>query len=111
MSDSENIFYHVSALAVAVGAAPVNQFEGCWEYAVDERWQFALNGHREPREAFGLTVPPFSLYVEFNGWAAGVLNPQGGEFAAGDIANTATFLAALQGAIARETQNAKAEGR
>lgn len=86
----------VSDFAIAVGAAPINKHPGCWEHKVDERWWLSANGHRVPvTNSRGVKVQPFHVYVEFNGWPAGVFSPYGGEFAAGSTANEATFIAAL----------------
>ena len=60
-------------------------------------WSWLVNASKVPitTEA-GVTVPAFHTYVEFNGWPAGVLDAVGeGEFAAGSLADSEAFAAAL----------------
>ena len=47
-------------------------------------WEIALNG-KEIQAA-----------IKFNGWPAGIIDPQGGIIAAGDVANEDTFIAAIE---------------
>lgn len=95
-------FTKLADLGCLVGAAPLSQFPGCWEYRIDERWQVAVNGHTEPRKcSHGPMVGPFECYVQYNGWPAGILTPCGGIIAAGECANEDTFIAAIEAAIAR----------
>lgn len=58
-------------------------------------WAFA-NGVRDNRTptkcSHGPEVPPFGIYLEFNGWPAGVVTPGGGCIAAGGVANEAAAL-------------------
>jgi hypothetical protein len=90
----------IAELALKLGAHPMNRHPGCWEYRVDENWVIAVNGHRDERQTkAGVRVMPFSCYVEFNGWPAGVIDPTGGIIAAGGLANETTFIAALKVAL------------
>jgi hypothetical protein len=83
----------------ALGAAPMNRHAGCWEHAVDERWWVAVNAHKEPVAcSHGPEVPPFTCYVEFNGFPAGLINAYGGTIAAGSVANEDAFITALKAA-------------
>lgn len=86
----------------AQGAAPLNQYEGCWESRVDERWTISLNGHNVPvADSAGGLVPEFSCAIGFNGWPAGIIDPFGnGLIAAGALANEDAFIEALQRAVA-----------
>lgn len=77
------------------GVEPLGNLAGLWIRKVDERWLFKANGHREAID----NVPPFSIYVEYNGWPAGVIDPGGAAFAAGTLANIQTFNAALEACI------------
>ena len=78
----------------------MNQYDGCWECEIDPRWHVAVNGHKDAREATDTTsVPPFSAYVKFNGWPAGIIDPFGGCMAQGAIANEDTFIEAVEAAI------------
>lgn len=86
----------VCALGLALGVAPLNKRSGCWEERIDEQWEIAVNGHRTPmRCSHDCDVPPFSVYVQYNGWPAGIIDPSGGVIAAGVCANEDTFIAAL----------------
>jgi hypothetical protein len=87
-----------------LGVQGIGSFPGCWEYEIDKHWWVAVNGHTEPVKALsptdvkydrpGTDVPPFTAYVEFNGWPAGLIDPTGGVLAAGAAANEATFIEA-----------------
>lgn len=92
-------FALIADLAAKNGAAPLRQFEACWEHQVDETWKLFINGHREPKKtSHGLDVPAFHCLVEFNGWPAGLIHPYGGEIAAGSAANEDTLIQALRAA-------------
>jgi len=91
---------YIAQLAIALGVAPINTFEGCWEYQVDEQWWIACNAHPEPKGCSrGPKVPPFHTYIEYNGWPAGLMTPYGGTIAAGEGANEDTLVAALAAAV------------
>jgi hypothetical protein len=95
------------ALAEKRGGSPLNKHEGCWYVALDEHWEVAANGHGQPTKCdrfrqhagFAPTVPPFSIYVEFNGWPAGVIDPYGCSIAAGEAANIFTLVEAVERAL------------
>lgn len=76
----------------------------CWEQKVDDAWWFAINPNRHPvKVSTGIEVGPFCLYVEYNGWPAGMLSfGSGGEFAMGTGANPETFYRALMAAAERK---------
>jgi hypothetical protein len=93
----------VAELAVALGVRNINALESCWVHQFDTHWLIAANGHKEYKifasQHGPINVPPFSVWVEFNGWPAGVFDAHGGTFAAGAAANEQTFSAALRSAI------------
>lgn len=89
----------ISELASALGVVNIKALPGCWQHKVDDQWEFAVNGHSEPVDYEGTPILPYSAFVKFNGWPAGVVTPFGGEFVAGEAANEDTFLAALTAAI------------
>jgi hypothetical protein len=92
-----HVFLAIADLAIALGEAPINKCDGCWEHAIDENWWVAVNPHLEPRStSSGEEVPSGHAYVKFNGWPAGLLTPFGGTLAAGAAANEDTLIAALQ---------------
>ena len=90
----------IADLCFARGVTGINALPGCHEFAVDEHWWVAVNGHGEPVAcSHGPEVPPYSAYVEWNGWPGGIFNRAGGAFAAGSAANEDAFIAALEKAI------------
>lgn len=87
----------IAALAERLGIARINEREGCWEHRIDDHWSISCNGHQETtKNSQGVEVPPFSVYVEWCGWPAGIINPYGGAIAAGAAANEAAFVDALR---------------
>jgi hypothetical protein len=86
-------------LAVALrkkdGVPPPGKLEGLWIRKLDEQWLMKCNGHAEKIDG----VPPFSFYIEFNGWPAGIIDAQGSTFAAGQLANFLTFVSVLEAAF------------
>lgn len=94
----------VADLCVARGEAPVNQYENCWVCKIDDHWTIAVNGHKEPKEFRCHSLQPYEVYVEFNGWPAGLFDPSGGGIAAGTLANEDTLCDALRAAIQRAEQ-------
>ncbi len=101
-------FAKLVELGLALGFKSVSQLDGCAEFAIDDQWWCALNGHRERTKCTrGAEVPSFHAYVEFNGWPAGVISPRGGEFVAGAAANEDAFIAALESAIKQRETNAR----
>jgi hypothetical protein len=92
-------YIEVVNLARAIGVTRIDLMEGCWEHQIDDQWWIAMNGHKKPTKcSAGATVPPFEMYVQFNGWPAGVVAPNGGIIAAGELANEDTFIAAVKAA-------------
>lgn len=78
------------------GIPGLSHHPGVWTRKLDDRWTLKANGHGEPID----DVPPYSFHIEYNGWPAGVIDPNGAVFAAGTLANLDTFNAALEAAIA-----------
>lgn len=103
----EQLWTALRALADAYDAAPMNKHEGCWSIALDQHWSLAVNAHpaaarwTNPRSGDSHTVPAFSVYLDFNGWPAGLIDPHGAHIAAGRAANADTFLAAVDAAVRR----------
>lgn len=92
-------FAEIIRLAERRGVEGIGRLAGCWETSVGPQWWLCVNGHGHPvRCTRGVDVPPYSAYVEFNGWPAGMFNPRGGEFVAGAAANESAFIEALRGA-------------
>lgn len=65
------------------------------------KWKILLNASDqevEIREG-SPKLPPLNVYVEFNGWPAGIINPYGGVIAAGECANEDLFIEAAEDAL------------
>lgn len=106
MKEICEVILKVAELADALKVKPMNQFEGCWEYQINDNWFIAVNGHKQPtKTSKGTEVPPFNGYVEYNGWPAGIFNPFGGGFIAGVDANEDAFIAAIDKVIVEKEAN------
>ena len=92
-------FAAVCDLAISLGVTGINKLPACWEHQIDEHWWVAVNGHDKPvRCSTEANVPPFSIYVVFNGWPAGIIDAGGGCLCAGAVGNEENLLAAIQAA-------------
>jgi len=102
------VFSLVMELALLVAKRPLpDHYEACWEREVDDAWWVSLNPHPRPRlNSHGISVPSYHLAIEWLGWPAGVVGPQGGEIAAGDLANEDTLIEALKAAISKAREGA-----
>ncbi len=88
-------FMLAAEFAAVQGGTPISRHEACFEGQVNDAWWFALNGHHEPKVCGrGVTVDPFTCYVEFNHWPAGHLDAGGGYLLA--HASEDAFIEALQ---------------
>ena len=104
------MFAKVCELGIALGVTDLVKREGAWVHKVDDQWIFAVNPHDEtldvkPEGTMGCHIPFGHVAVWYNGWLAGILAPNGGEFAAGSGANEDTFIAALDIALKREADD------
>jgi hypothetical protein len=92
-------FMRVVELGIALKVKPLPEHDGCWEHQVDKKWFIAVNGHLDPqpirKHPSGPPLQPYNVFVEYNGWPAGIFDPRGGCIAAGEGANEGTFIAAL----------------
>jgi hypothetical protein len=103
-------FILVGELAYRRGARNIRARPGCHKVEVDDEWTVHVNAHAESAEMeAGLTVPPLSMFVEYNGWPAGLIDSGGGIVAAGTSANEDKLCAALEAAIGREKGDAPAD--
>jgi hypothetical protein len=104
--DLSMAYMEIAELAIALGAAPLNQRPGAWVHRLDAHWVVALNGHSFTVDASpgggGCDAPirPFHAMIWYNGWPAGILAPTGGAIAAGEGANEDTLIDALRAARA-----------
>jgi|GEM_PF-2935093 len=71
---------------------------GIYQREIGQHWRIVFNGSGETRaeDARAPKLPPFAVYIEFNGWPAGIIDPSGGIIAAGDAANEDAFIAAIE---------------
>ena len=93
-------FALIAELAEALGVTAIGKLAGCWERDLDAHWFIAVNGHSAPTPCSkGADVPPFTCYVEWNGWPAALVTPAGGEIVAGSAANEDALIEALRDAI------------
>ena len=91
------LFVALSDYAYRRGARSIKDLPGCWEADLPRGWWMAVNGHGKTiRCSRRVKVPPYSVYLEFNGWPAGEVGANGGWIAAGSIANEDALLTLLQ---------------
>jgi hypothetical protein len=85
-------------LAMKDGVVPIASApDGIYRRKVGE-WQITINGTEKdkPETDSHPKLPRFAVYVEFNGWPAGIIDPAGGLLAAGAAANEDTLIAAIE---------------
>lgn len=84
-AETENytlMFLLLADLAIATGAAPINEHPDCWEIVLDgpPQLRISVNGHEEKRcDSQGVFVNPFHAYIEYNGWPWAIFSPHGGD--------------------------------
>ena len=104
----------IAELCLARGNFPLTKYAGPFVDAIDDVWTFAANGHRrsfvvpDTKERMGCELKPFEFAIWFNGWLAGIFDAYGGAIVAGEGANEATLIEALDRAIEKES---KRDGR
>lgn len=71
-------FMRVVDLGVARGMADIAKTPGCQQLDFG-MWALSLNPHLEPtKNADGVEVPMGSVFVQYNGWPAGIIGMDGG---------------------------------
>lgn len=80
---------------------PLNKLPGPWYRKIDDKWELWINGTPAvvPLTEEHPELGRFEMFVKFNGWPAGILDPHQGSIAAGEIANIFTFRDALKGCL------------
>ena len=91
-------FAVVVELATALGVKRINELPGTWDVQIDEHWKVRVNAQKTELDC----IPPYHASVEWNGFPAGLFSPAGGIIAAGELANEASFIAAVRARIAKE---------
>lgn len=106
-----SLWIHLSRIATLCGAAPLNRYPGLWKVTAGV-WHLWVNGHREPLRVPNqeIAVQPYQVYVEYNGWPAGVITPNGATIAAGELANVFTLRDSLVELCRSLTQGAPQVG-
>lgn len=95
MEKISEIFILAAELAIKDNVVPIEEM---YERKVDDNWTIVINSSKE-RKYKGLNIPPFCMYVEFNGLPAGLLDPWGGVIAAGKAVNEDALIRALKAAL------------
>lgn len=86
--------------ATTKGAQSIKDLPGCWEHDIDAHWWVAINGKGQSTDCSRqVAVPAYHAYLEFNGFPAGLIAPNGGVLADGSVANEEALLAALAEAM------------
>lgn len=101
MIDTIEIFDLVLELAVKEGVIPIKTM---WEKKLDEHWTIVVNGENITHYN-GLEIPPYHIYVEFNGLPAGLINFFEGSIANGKDANIKSFVKALKKTLKEGERN------
>jgi hypothetical protein len=98
----------IGELAIADRVGPLNKLGAVWNRKLDDQWTLWINGTdgnlNTGEKGAPVALDRFYMYVEFNGWPAGYLNPHGGSIAGGEAANILTFRDALRAAVAQANQ-------
>lgn len=104
MGDAEesfNVVYLVAELARLRGIEKIVKNPGLTAVKIDDSWEAKINPHKETVE----NIPASTFSFVFNGWPAGMLNPDGeGVLCHGEAANKDTLRDALLAAIRKEKQ-------
>lgn len=107
----DSLWQAIFELAEVHGAQPLSKHDGCWCLTLDQHWFIAMNGKNEeklapyPDGTDTATLPPFSVFIAFNGWPFALIRPDNAEIACGKLANIDT----LHSAIVSATERKKAE--
>lgn len=97
------VFGIIVELAESMGVQDINQEAACWEVDIDSHWSISVNGHREAVTCVhGVNVAPFTAYLQYNGWPAGMITPLSGLIAAGNAVNEQSFIDACKVRILKE---------
>jgi hypothetical protein len=96
---ASELYIALVEVALAAGARDVGASPGCWEQQIDATWWMAANAAAEPRAcSVGMQVPARAIYVERDGWPAGIVTLTGGRLLTGC---EDALIAACQEAAAR----------
>lgn len=80
------------AFAMFKGASSISMKKEPWCYKVNDQWEIKCNGQSTEVD----NIPPYSWFITFNGWPAGVLSIMGeGVLCAGVAGNEEALRSAL----------------
>lgn len=106
MSEQKHVCEVILEYCSFLGVKKIDKLPGLWVNKVDDTWTIKCNGHLEAIEG----VPPFSWFIEYNGWPAGIMDIMGGGIlCAGEGGNEANLIAALESKMKKEIINANQE--
>lgn len=89
------IFVLAAELAIKDGAVPIEEM---YVRKINDSFTIVINSDKE-REYKGMKIPPFHMYVEYNGLPAGLLDPWDGFIASGKMVNENALIKALKTAL------------
>lgn len=86
------------------GVKSIKDLPGPWFVQLDEKWAFAVNGHREtahvgPEGGMDIDIPPYHFAVWRNGWLFGLFTPFAGTFMGEDGKGEDEFIDMLKNRI------------
>lgn len=91
------VYSKVADLCLARGIRSIKDRPGLTIVEIDKHWTVKINPHRGDIE----NIPFGHMYVEFNGWPAGLISPYEGTIAAGEAANEDTLIDAIDKALSQ----------
>lgn len=92
-------FQLICELAHKRGARSIKDEPGLHVVKIDDHWTAKVNPHGDTVDH----VLPYHIWLEWNGWPAGMIHAtSGGLVAAGSLANEGTLIEAVKAAIERE---------
>ncbi len=92
MEEKKSLAELLLEYALSQDATKLHLLPGLWESRIDDHWLVKCNRHEETIN----NLPPFSWYIEYNGWPAGIMGIRGdGVICAGEAANEQTLMAAI----------------
>ena len=105
-----SLFVSICNWAMAHGARRIDQLPGCWE----SDWTFdgvpafvAINGSPTVRrDRAGHTIPPFTAYIEINGWPVAMVDPAHGTIMGGEPGIEDKLIAAFEAATVTDEPKA-----
>lgn len=93
MNEQKHIGELLIDYAMAMGCTPAMLKAANWHNVIDERWELKCNGTEHRRDG----LEPYSWYIYFNGWPAGIISIAGeGVLCAGSEGNEENLRKAIE---------------